>query len=466
MGNGYRSAAVEAAVETAVMSVSTVVVPDARPRRRPARGATLLSTASDEASTSLLPALLSVTLGASPVALGVVEGLASAADGAARLGGGALSEDPRRRRWISAGSYAVMTVLTGLIAVAATSVQVAALRAGTATARGLRSPQRYAAVPEHAGSAEYGRAFGVERGLHHLAAVGGPLLAFAALAAVGVRGALLISIVPGVVAVVLGVRMLRRARTSAPPPLPQAPPRLRVRAVYRGELGHLMIGISIFEAVNFAAVLLILRATTLLERQDVPFGAAAAAVLLYLFWRLAAAGAAPVCGRLVDRFGPVPVMAAGVAALLVAYAGFAFAEGTVVQLVTCFLAAGAASGAIEAAEHVGVAQRATVDLRFSAFGALSAVRSFGRLTATIGATVVWTALGPQWGLLIAAPVMVAAVAVMAARRDDRGPGGASGAARRATPAHPDPLVPSAALAGGVAATLVLGVVLALGILPV
>ena len=81
----------------------------------------------------------------------------------------------------------------------------------------------------------------------------------------------------------------------------------------------------------------------------------------------------------------------------------------------CFVAAGAASGAIEMAEHVGVALYAPVDLRYSAFGTLSAVRSFGRLTATVGATVVWTALGPQWGVLLAAPFMAAAVGVMAMR---------------------------------------------------
>ena len=113
---------------------------------------------------------------------GVIEGVASAADGVARLGGGALAEDPRRRRRISFGSHAGITALTGLMAVAASSWQVGALRAGASTARGLRSPQRYASVPERAGSDGYGRLFGVERSLHHLAAVAGPLLAFVLLA--------------------------------------------------------------------------------------------------------------------------------------------------------------------------------------------------------------------------------------------------------------------------------------------
>jgi MFS family permease len=406
----------------------------ARPARA-GRTATLLSTASDEAATSLLPALLSGTLAASPVALGIIEGLASATDGAARLGGGALSEDPRRRGWISTGSFAVMAALTGLIAVAASATQVGVLRAGASTARGLRSPQRYASVPERVGSAEYGRAFGFERAVHHLAAVGGPLLAFLALALLDVRAAFLVVVVPGLVATAIGVRLLRARRAAGGEPARRraAPAaKLRVRAVYQGRLGRLMAGITVFELVNFASVLLVLRATKLLEQQDVLFGAAAMAVLLYLLWRLAAAPAAWGCGRLVDRFGPVPVMAGGVAALLGAYAGFAFAEGTVAQLALCFAVAGAAGGAIEAAEHVGVAQVAPEELRWSAFGSLSAVRSFGRVTATIGATVVWTALGAEWGLVVASPVMVVAVAVMA-RGFTRGPaaGPPSERARRA-----------------------------------
>ncbi|MGE3285985.1 MAG: MFS transporter [Pseudonocardia sp.] len=378
---------------------------------RAGRTATLCSTASDEAATALMPAFLAGTLAASPIALGVIEGLASVADGAARLAGGALAENPRRRGWISAGSYALMALLAGLVAVAASAVQVGVLRGGSAAARGLRSPQRYASVPERVASAGYGRAFGFERGVHHLASVGGPLLAFAVLAVAGVRSALLAAVVPGLVATVIGIVLLRRRGRAVPAPA-QAP-RLRVRAVYTGPLGRLMTGITLFELANFAAVLLVLRATKLLESRDVPFGPAAMAVLLYLLWRLAAAASSPVCGRWVDRAGPVPVMAAGVASLLASYAGFALATGTVAQLALCFAAAGAAGGAIEAAEHVGVAQVAPAGLRWSAFGSLSAVRSFGRMTATIGATVVWELLGPGYGLMLATPFMVAAVVVMA-----------------------------------------------------
>jgi hypothetical protein len=74
------------------MSAPAAAPPDRSVRS--SRTATLLSTASDEAATALLPGLLTITLATSPIVLGIVEGLASAADGLARLGGGALSEDP------------------------------------------------------------------------------------------------------------------------------------------------------------------------------------------------------------------------------------------------------------------------------------------------------------------------------------------------------------------------------------
>jgi len=389
----------------------------AQTRHRLTGIASQLSTASDEAATALLPAFVVGTLSASPLALGLIEGLANAVDGVARLGGGALSENPRRRPLISLVAFTLTTVLNGLVAVATTSPQVGLLRAGASGARGLRSPQRYAAVPERAGNGNYGKEFGRERATHHLVSVVGPLLAFAILALAGVRSALLATLVPGLLAVAIGAWVIRRT-----PPRPNdtsPPPRLRVRAVFDGSLGHFMTGITLFELSNFAAVLLILRATKLLEQRDVLFGAPAMAVLLYLLWRLAAGASTYLSGNLLHRHPPVVIMRAGVLTLLISYAGFALLPGTVLGLALCFVLAGAAGGAVDVAEHVGVAQIAPEPLRWSAFGTLSAVRSFGRLTATIGATAVWTFLGPQFGLLFATPLMLAALAVMSSRPSGR-----------------------------------------------
>ncbi|WP_433017931.1 AAA family ATPase [Kribbella sp. CA-294648] len=93
----------------------------ARTRRRATSTASHLSTASDEAATALLPAFVVGTLGASPLALGLIEGLANAADGVARLGGGALSENPRRRPLISMVAFTLTAVPTTHIGSPATT---------------------------------------------------------------------------------------------------------------------------------------------------------------------------------------------------------------------------------------------------------------------------------------------------------------------------------------------------------
>jgi hypothetical protein len=56
--------------------------------------ASLLADLGHEVPTSLLPSLLTSTLGAPAAALGVIEGVSDALAGVARLGGGALADDP------------------------------------------------------------------------------------------------------------------------------------------------------------------------------------------------------------------------------------------------------------------------------------------------------------------------------------------------------------------------------------
>jgi hypothetical protein len=78
------------------------------------------------------------TLGAPAAALGLAGGLA----GGARLAGGAIADDPCRRRTVAVGGYATTAVLSGLIGAATSVWQVAILRAGAWAARGLRPVRR------------------------------------------------------------------------------------------------------------------------------------------------------------------------------------------------------------------------------------------------------------------------------------------------------------------------------------
>ena len=81
-------------------------------------------------------------LGAAPAVLGLIEGVSDALAGMARLVGGALADDPGRRRLIAVGGYTGTALLSSSIGAAAAVWQIALLRAGAWTSRGLRGPSR------------------------------------------------------------------------------------------------------------------------------------------------------------------------------------------------------------------------------------------------------------------------------------------------------------------------------------
>ncbi|MGH2722358.1 MAG: MFS transporter, partial [Actinomycetota bacterium] len=220
--------------------------------------ASLLADLGHEIPTALLPNLLTSTLGAPAAALGLIEGVSDGLAGLARLGGGALADDPVRRRAIAVGGYSATAILASLTGAARNVWQVGVLRAGAWAARGLRVPARNALLADIVPPAVYGRAYGFERAMDNLGAIGGPVLALLLVGLVGTRTAILLSVVPGLLAAVAIVYAIRRAPRAER--REHRPIRLRVRPVLAGRLGRIMIGASAFELGNCAATLLILRA--------------------------------------------------------------------------------------------------------------------------------------------------------------------------------------------------------------
>ena len=162
--------------------------------------ASFLADVGHEIPTALLPNLLTATLGAPAAALGLIEGISDGLAGAARLAGGALADDPHRRRTLAVGGYTTTAVLSSLIGAATTVWQVGVLRAGAWAARGLRVPARNALPADIVPATVYGRAYGFERAMDNLGAIAGPLFALVLVGLVGTRTAIALSIIPGLLA--------------------------------------------------------------------------------------------------------------------------------------------------------------------------------------------------------------------------------------------------------------------------
>jgi MFS family permease len=373
--------------------------------------ASLLADVGHEIPTSLLPSLLTSTIGAPASALGVIEGVSDAVAGAARLAGGALADDPHRRRAVAVGGYATTAALSAGIGACTSAVQVGILRAGAWTARGLRVPARNALLADVVPADAYGRAYGFERAMDNLGAIVGPLLAIVLVGAIGTRWAIAVSVVPGLFAALAIVFAIRH--TPKPHEQHRQPIRLRIRPVLRGRLGRLMIGITAFEIGNCAATLLILRATDLFDPHHSEDRATQLAVLLYVGYNVAATVVSLPAGQHGDRHGAARVLVAGAVCFAAAYVWFALGPSDVLVLLPAFVLAGIGIGCAETAEHAAVAGLAPIELRGSAFGLLAAIQAVGNLVASTVAGVVWTAASPEAAFVFLATAMVVAVPLVA-----------------------------------------------------
>jgi MFS family permease len=377
--------------------------------------ASLLADLGHEVPTALLPSLLTTTLGAPASALGLIEGLSDGLAGATRFAGGPLADDPHRRRSAAVAGYTTTALLSGLIGVATSAWQVGVLRAGAWAARGLRVPARNALLADVVPLTSYGRAYGFERATDNLGAIGGPLLALGLVALFDVRTAILLSVIPGLLAVGAIVYAIRRT----PKPSEGVKRRLafKVRPVMRGRLGRFLSGVTLFEAANMAATLMILRATDLLTADHGHDRAVEIAIVLYVLYNVAATLVSLPGGHYGDRRGLVRVFGAGVACFALAYAGLAISTESIVLLGVAFAVAGVGIGLVETAEHAAVATFAREEIRGSAFGLLAAIQSFGNLAASAVVGLLYAFVSPTFAFGYASAIMVVAlIAVTTATR--------------------------------------------------
>jgi MFS family permease len=258
----------------------------------------------------------------------------------------------------------------------------------------------------------YGRAFGLERAGDNLGAVVGPLLAAGLVAWLGIRPALYLAAVPGVLAAGAIIVAANAARKHRDP----------VRRRYRLELSGLheagllrpLLPILAFELGNMATTLLILRATTLLHGHGRSIAAATSlAVLIYAGHNLIAAAVAYAGGHWIDRAGPRIGFAAAAFVYVASYLLFALGPAGWPLLLIAFLLAGGGIGLAETAESSLVARLLPDRLRGSGFGLLGGVQSLGDFASSAVVGLLWSAVSPLAGFVYAAVWMaIAAIATL------------------------------------------------------
>src|SRR2546421_860358 len=355
----------------------------------------------------LLPAFVTGVLGGGAVALGALDGAGVAAAGLVKLIAGRLADRPERRGPLIVIGYFVAAAVRPIIAVTAAAWQVIGLRVIDRLGKGLRPPPRDALIGDVTPAPLVGRAFGLQRGLDHVGAVVGPLVAWALLSAgADVRRVIVASLVPGVLVLVLAAWAVkdgggrRRAPEVADGITPPAP-----SGVLRRPPASL-IAISAFYLLRMPETLIILRAQRL--------GIAVALIpLLWAAVHVVKSSTSFIGGALSDRIGPARTMWVGWVSYLLLAAGMALAAGPVAAWVL-FLALGIVAGLTESPERALVSQSAVaVGHRGSAFGVYHALTGAAALVGGLalgavfqlvnGATAFFVSTAGALGLVILWP---------------------------------------------------------------
>jgi MFS family permease len=369
--------------------------------------ASFLSDAGHEAATAALPAFL-LTLGAAPAALGVIEGLADGLASFAKLFGGWLSDEPRRRKAIAVGGYLTTGLSTGVFALATTWVHVLAARAVGWVARGVRGPARDAMLADSVPVEARGRAFGFHRALDTTGAVAGPALAVLLAALVPVRELFWWTLVPGALSALAFAILVRgqdRKRIHTQPfwkSFRVLPPR------FQSFLG----AVFLFGVGDFARTLLILRATELLQPSMGALGASKLAMALYVGHNALYAAASYPVGWAADRVSPGRLLLGGclLGALTATLA--ASAAPSTGLLVLLFAAAGLTLAFEDTLEGTITARDVPPELRGTGYGALAATNGFGDLISSSLVGILWSVAGPTMAFGAAAALCFAGAAIL------------------------------------------------------
>lgn len=252
----------------------------------------------------LIPLLLATVLGAGPVTLGLIEGFADAVASLLKLWAGRRSDVlGRRRKMFIIGGYSLSTIARPLIGLATNWPTILLLRSFDRAGKGLRGAPRDALVADVTPEDLRGRAYGLNRAFDYAGAVGGSLLAAAALTYVSgsISTVILLSAIPSFFAVLLLVFLVQNSPTPKTKQNPKTLPPMKWGALSLPSRRFLTV-LAVFSFGRASESFIILRGHELGMN----------AVTVLLLWALLCAlqsGVAWLGGGLSDRFSKSTVVA-------------------------------------------------------------------------------------------------------------------------------------------------------------
>jgi MFS family permease len=372
-------------------------------------GVSLFNDVASDMLAPLLPLFLTATLGAGPVVVGLIEGVAEATASILKLVAGWLADRGWNQKGLVLGGYGLSNAARPMIGFAFGWAMVLSLRFLDRVGKGLRTAPRDALIAASVAPAIRGRAFGFHRALDHSGAVLGPLLAFALLAAnVPLRDVFFASVIPGLLVMVLLIFGL--PATPAPSSMDSVP-----RFAW-SELDSRLKGLIIAAAA--LALAAVPDAFLVLWMQAHGFAIAWVPLLWAAMHAVKMLVAMPF-GMLSDRISRLTVVIGGWSARVVLLVFLAVLGNGLWSAWALLLAYAAAVASTEGAERALIGDVAPAENKATAFGAYHMLSGLCALPGALLFGGLWQIAGMTTAFMVAAVLTVisaAALVVIVRRR--------------------------------------------------
>ena len=342
---------------------------------------------SSELIHSLLPVFMVSSLGASVVAVGIVEGIAESTALIVKVFSGAISDYLGKRKSLAVIGYGLGALSKPLFALALSVNWVLAARFMDRIGKGIRGAPRDALVADLTPPQIRGAAYGLRQALDTVGAVVGPLLGvlLMLLWAGDFRTVFWCAVIPAFIAVLLLVFGVEEPRTGAARRRPASPIQWKTLSELGSAYWFVVVAGGVFTLARFSEAFLILRA----QQQGLPD---TYAPLVMVVMNVVYALVAYPIGKLADRMSHMTLLGAGLVALVIADLVLAQAPGlAAVALGVVFW--GLHMGMTQGLLATMVADRAPAHLRGTAFGFFNLASGVAMLIASVLAGLLWDKLG-------------------------------------------------------------------------
>ena len=333
----------------------------------------------------LIPLYLTAVFGATPVLVGIIEGIAESVASLLKVFSGYISDRFAHKKAIAFSGYATGLLYKVALLFAGSWGGILAARVIDRFGKGIRTAPRDVMVSESAKKDGMGRAFGVHKMLDMAGSAIGILLAYILMRCVGENGyrtVFAVSVIPILIALALFLLVHE----------PQCSGTAARRERFWHGLSSLDGRLKLYLAVAFLFTLgnssnsfLLLRAA------DIGFDSTSA-ILLYFVYNVTASLLAIPFGKASDRIGRKRLLVGGYLVFSLVYFGFAVCTSKP-MMVIIFVVYGLYTAMTAGVERAFIAEIAPAQLKGTMLGLHSTIVGIALLPASVIAGFLWNAAG-------------------------------------------------------------------------